>query len=68
MSVRVRRVAGTPVVPRLNGRNWVLRPASLVVMATRSGSTAKWTSARRLRVTFLGSRSVRYWVMACSMF
>ena len=32
--------------PRLNGRNRVDLPASLVVIATASGSTAKWTSAR----------------------
>ena len=43
-------------------------PSSLVVIATESGSTAKWTSARRPSVTFLGSRSVRYCSIACSMF
>ncbi len=42
-------------------------PDNRVVMATASVSTAKWTTARLASVRLAGSRSVRYWAMACSM-
>ena len=55
-----------PPCPRLNGRKRVEAPSSRVVLATCSVSTAKWTIARRPRVTFLGSRSARYCSLASS--
>jgi len=44
----------------------VAGPSSRVVIATRCVSTAKCTTARLPSVTLLGSRSRRYWAIACS--
>ena len=53
------------LLPRLNGMNSVDSPARRVVMYTRLGSTAKWTTARRFSMALAGSsRSFWYWVMA----
>ena len=50
----------------LDGKNLVALPSNFVVIATRSGSTAKCTNARRPNVVFRGSRSLRYCSIACS--
>jgi len=57
-----------PSLPWLKGRNSVSSPWSRVVRKTRLGSTAKWTSARRAKFGSEGSRSWRYWCLACSTF
>ena len=60
-------------VPRLNGRKWVLSPASLVVIHTSSLDSAKCTSARvpnpnsGCGLPVAGSFTVRsclYWLIA----
>jgi len=55
-----------PSEPVLNGRNWVFCPRSRVVTKTRSGSMAKWATTRRVKISSVGSRSVRYCSLACS--
>jgi hypothetical protein len=57
-----------PWWPLLNGRKYVPLPSNLVVMNTKSGSTAKCTSARFLnwKIGSFGSRSFLYCHLAFS--
>ena len=55
-----------PALPVLNGRNVVGLPRNWVVTKTRSGSTAKFATTRREKISSVGSRSVRYCSLACS--
>ncbi len=69
MTIWIRWIPSSAIVSEVERKEHGLAQASLVVIAITSGSTAKWTSARLERVTFLGvpvGSVLGSWPLRCS--